>query len=210
MLLGTLACIRRFPVKSLRGEELDVVHVDAAGIPGDRAQRLVVQSGHSRVGEAYRGKEDARLHLTERVDEALSLAEARGITLRPESGEHFFDMAPISLMVDRWVDEVSAHVGYAVEPERFRPNFLVRAEEKFALREGDLQDAQIEIGEVRLRVRVANKRCVAITYHPEKDAPDPEILAYVARERAAILGVYCDVLRAGIARKGDSVRLLER
>ncbi|HEY9084588.1 MAG TPA: MOSC domain-containing protein [Candidatus Tyrphobacter sp.] len=210
MLLGTLACIRRFPVKSLRGEMLDFVEVGATGIPGDRAQRLVVESGRSRVGEAYRGKEDERIHLTDRVEEALSLARARGIELRAESGEHFFDAAPISLLVDRWIDEVSAHVGYAVEPERFRPNFLVSAAEGFALSEGDMHDAQIEVGEVRLRVRVANKRCVAITYHPHIDAPDPEILAYIARERAAVLGVYCDVLRAGIARKGDSVRLLDR
>ena len=42
-------------------------------------------------------------------------------------GERFFDDAPLSIIVDRWLDELRANLGYAVEWERFRPNFFVRA-----------------------------------------------------------------------------------
>ncbi len=182
MLLGTLASIRRYPVKSMRGESLDSVAVDERGIPGDRARQLVVESGHARLGRAYRGKENQRLHLD----------------------------AALSLLVDRWLDALNAHVGYAVEAERFRSNFVVSAAPGFTLSESDLTDRALRVGEVLVRVSKPIERCVAVTYHPERDEPDPRILRYVAQERDAVMGVYCEVLRAGTARSGDSVRLVER
>ncbi len=210
MLLGTLASIRRYPVKSMRGESLDSVAVDERGIPGDRARQLVVESGHARLGRAYRGKENQRLHLVGGVEDALEDAATHGVELGIESGEHFFDDAALSLLVDRWLDALNAHVGYAVEAERFRSNFVVSAAPGFTLSESDLTDRALRVGEVLVRVSKPIERCVAVTYHPERDEPDPRILRYVAQERDAVMGVYCEVLRAGTARSGDSVRLVER
>jgi hypothetical protein len=122
---------------------------------------------------------------------------------------HYYDDAPVSLIVDRWLDGLSAHVGYPVEPERFRPNFFVRASGTFAGDEHALDGAELTIGQARLKVRYGIERCVAITYHPAGEPADPRILRYVATERAALMGVYCDVVRAGAARVGDAV-LLER
>ncbi len=210
MLLGTLAAIWRYPVKSLRGESLEAAEIGEGGIAGDRAQRLVVESGHTRVGREYRGMENDRLHLVSDVDEALALARRCGVELRREKGEHFVYDGAISLILDCWLNEVSGHVGYAVEPERFRPNFFVLSADGVAVRELDLSDTELEIGDVLLRVRKPISRCVTVTYHPRGNAPDPRILRYVAQNRDARMGVYCDVLRAGTARSGDSVRLLER
>ncbi len=210
MLLGTLGAIRRYPVKSLGGEELGSAEVWEGGVRGDRVRRLVVEAGHVRIGRAYRGMEHERLHLARTVEDARELAHERGVAVCVEDGERFYYSGAISLIFDRWIDEVSAHVGYAVEAERFRPNFLAAAAPGFTLRETDLLGAAIDVGDVRLVARGPISRCVTITYDPHGGDADPRILRYVAQKRGATMGLYCDVLRAGTARSGDSVRLVER
>jgi uncharacterized protein YcbX len=210
MLLGTLREIRRYPVKSLRGESLEHAEIWEGGVRGDRVRQLVVQDGHARVGRPYRGMEHERLHLAGDQREAFALARERGVTLRAEDGERFYYSGAISLIFDRWLDGVSAHVGYPVEFERFRPNFFARAGPGFVFDEGSLVGKTLDVGEVRLFARKPISRCVTITYHPRGEAPDPRILRYVAQERDATMGLYCDVLRAGTARKGDSLFLVER
>jgi len=206
MELGTVAHIWRYPVKSMRWEAPTAVDVDSEGLRGDRTSALIVRDGHARTGKTLRGKEHDRLHLMDDPASAVASAADRGIATELRGDENrYFDAAPVSLLLDRWLDGVSAHVGYPVEPVRFRPNFFVRAAAGFAGDETSLVGVTLAIGEVRLAVRCAIERCVAITYHPEGEPPDPRILRYVANERATLMGVYCDVLRAGVARAGDSV-----
>jgi uncharacterized protein YcbX len=207
MNVGTLASIWRYPVKSLRGESLENAVVGDSGIPGDRASALFVQSGHAREGKTYRGKEHDRLHLTFSAETALELGTARGVALERRGDGPFFDDAPISLLLDRWLDDLSAYVGYAVEPERFRPNFFVRTRPDFTAGEASLQGAELRLGQARLRVRYPIERCVTTTYDPHGGRADPEILRVVAQRRNAWMGVYCDVVRAGAVRTGDSLIL---
>lgn len=210
MLLGTLTEIRRYPVKSLAGERLERAEIWEGGVRGDRVERLVIESGHVRMGREYRGMEDERLHLVAGAGEGVRLAAERGVSVRAERGERFYYSGPISLIFDAWLRGLDAHVGYAVEPERFRPNFVACATPEFSMSEDDLLGAELDVGDVRLAVRKPILRCVVTTYHPGGGASDPRILRYVAQERDAKMGVYCDVLRAGTARSGDSVRFVDR
>jgi|SRR5579862_3991694 len=203
MLIGTLDAVRRYPVKSLRAESLECADVTPSGIEGDRTSALFVTSGNVRVGKTYRGKENDRLHLISDEEAARAAAASRGVAVETHRGEHFFDDAPLSIIVDRWLDELRAHLAYAVAWERFRPNFFVRAAPEFAQSEWDLQDVQLRVGAARLRVRCPIERCVAITYDPRGEAPDPEILRFVAQRRDACMGIYCDVLEPGRACVGD-------
>jgi uncharacterized protein YcbX len=205
MLLGTLDAIRRYPVKSLAGEWLDAAEVAADGIPGDRARALFVLSGSPRLGNEYRGKEDERLHRASGIDAACVAAAQRGVELEVRRDEHFFDDAPISIVVDRWLDQLSEHVGYGVQWERFRPNFFVRASNAFAQSESELVDSTLALGNIKLRVRSPIGRCVTVTYHPREDSSDPRILDFIAKERNAWMGIYCDVLEPGTARVGDAL-----
>jgi uncharacterized protein len=205
MLMGTLEGVRRYPVKSLPGERLEVAEVAADGIPGDRAGALFVLSGSARLGKTYRGKEDERLHRANGIDAACAAAAQRGVELEVRRDGHFFDDAPISIIVDRWLDQLSKHVGYNVEWERFRPNFFVRASVAFAKTEPELVDASLSLGSVKLRVRCPIGRCVTVTYHPHEDSIDPRILDFIAQERDAKMGVYCDVVEPGTVRVGDAL-----
>jgi uncharacterized protein len=207
MVVGTLVSIWRFPVKSLAGESLTSVTVSESGIPGDRERALLVRSDHPRTGKPYRGKEDERLHLTPDPTSAIGLAAGRGVELEIEQGEHFFDDAPISVLVDRWLDDLSEHVGYPVEPERFRANFIVHAAPDFRMQEASLAGMELALGTVRFRVRSPIGRCVTTTYDLQGGPSDPEILRYVAQSRNAWMGIYCDVLATGSTRVGDSLEL---
>jgi uncharacterized protein YcbX len=205
MLIGTIEGLRRYPIKSLAGEVLEFVEIDDSGIPGDRAGALMVRSGSERIGKLYRGKEHDRLHLVASTGAARAAAAARGVDVDFQSGTHFFDDAPISLLVDRWLDSLRAHLGYAVEWERFRPNLFVRAADGFCEDESTLVGDELEVGTVRLRVRCPTERCVAITYHPRGNASDPQILRFLAQQRNAWMGIYCDVLQPGTVRLGEQI-----
>lgn len=211
MLLGTLAALYRYPVKSLRGDSLDHADVDPNGLSGDRASALIVGENHDLAGKRYTGKRNDRLHLTSDIESATALAREHGVPVTISSGgDPFFDDAPVSLIVDRWLSGLNAHVGYAVEHERFRPNFFIHAVAGFALTEEDLTGREVALGEVLMRVRYPIERCTVTTYDPHGGCADPRILAYVTHQRSQWMGIYCDVLRAGSVRRGDSFTLVER
>jgi len=205
MVMGTIEGLRRYPIKSLAGETLEHVEIADSGIPGDRADSLVVRSGSERVGKLYRGKEHYRLHLVSTAGAARAAAAARGVDVELQSGTHFFDDAPVSLLVDRWLDSLNAHVGYSVEWDRFRPNLFVRAVDGFEDEEPAMVGDDLEIGTARLRVRCPIERCVAITYHPRGAPADPRILRYLAQQRETLMGIYCDVVQPGVVHVGDEV-----
>ena len=207
MQLGNLSAIWSYPVKSLLGTPLTHAAVESDGIPGDRSTSLIVHDGHARIGKAYRGKENERLHRTGSVQTAIVWASERGVGVRAVGHEvgHDYDAAPISLIVDRWLDSLSAHVGYPVEYQRFRANFLVAADPQFDLEEGALIGAELRLGTVRLHVIGEIKRCVTPTYHLSDGANDPGILRYIAQKRGNAMGVYCTVLQPGDVEVGATV-----
>jgi len=206
MLLGTLRAIRRYPVKSLGGEALETATVLPNGLEGDRVAALINDDG-ARTGKPARGKEHNRLHLQHTIEDAMRLASA--VHLERDADSRFFDLAPISLILDRWLDGVSDDVGYRVEWERFRPNFYIEASDGIALEEAELVDRDLRLGEVRLRVREPIERCVVPSYDLHGGAADPRVQRYVVQSRANVMGIYCDVPRAGIARIGDSLELID-
>ena len=206
--IGTVEWIRRYPVKSLASVELQDAQIDHGGIPGDRAQALIVREGHVRVDKPYRGKENNLLHTTATVDEAQSFAARNGVIVEPRSDQrHYFDCAPISLILDHWIDEASELVGYDLEPLRFRPNLFARATSEFRENESSLVGAILSIGSVVLRVRKPIERCVTPTYDLQTGVSDPKVLREITQHRGACLGIYCDVEVPGRISRGDSIEL---
>lgn len=206
--LGTVESLWRYPVKSLAGERLQETEIARDGIPGDRERALFVESGHARVGKTYRGKEHNLLHTTADPQTAAQFAAASGVTTELRGGTHYFDLAPISLLFDRWVDEVVAGLGRPLDFRRWRPNIFARASQSF--QEADLVGMTIETGTVLLHVRCPDERCVTTTYDVETGDADPDVLRFVAQQRANVMGVYCDVELAGVVRAGDALRLRAR
>lgn len=209
--LGEIGAIWRYPVKSLAAERLSSTHVETDGVPGDRAAALIVEAGHARTGKPYRGKEHNLLHTTSDPKRAAEFAEASSVRVSVHGDRpHYFDAAPISLVFDRWIDEVSAALEMPLDPLRWRPNLFAKAAPDFTYRETDLIDRIIEAGSVVLRVTETIGRCVTTTYDIETGERDDDVLLYVAQNRGNVMGVYCEVELAGTVREGDALRLRAR
>jgi len=209
---GTLAAIWIYPTKSLAAVALGEAHIGENGLAGDRERALIVRSGHARDGKTYRGKENNRLHLTHDARQAVALAALDGatVTVEHDAAARFFDARPVSVLFDIWVTEVARALQADLDPRRWRPNLYAIADPAFGLRESDLDGAAFEVGETVLRVVKPIARCVTTTYDIQTGERDPRVLRYVAQERDNIMGVYCEVERAGVVREGDALRLRAR
>lgn len=206
MLLGTVASIWRYPVKSLHFEELREAEVEMDGVRGDRtAAYFVASTDRPRYGHEFRGKENDTLHLIVDGPDVQAAAQRARVDVERRDGDRFFDAAPVSIVFDRWLLALSEHVGYAVEPLRFRPNIFAVAAPEFFAEETALVGQTLTIGAVTLRVRKPIERCVVPTYDVHGGPSDPRILRFVAQERSNVMGIYCDVVTPGVVRAGDGI-----
>lgn len=210
MEVGTIASLWRYPVKALRPEALERVAVLPDGLAGDRTAALVVESPfHPRAGKPFRGKESSRLHLTADPATAATYAADAGVLLTLDRSQpRWFDVAPVSLLLDLWVADVEALLGEALDPRRFRPNLFVRAAPGFAKREQDLLGATLRAGTAELRVTKVTRRCVTPNYDVASGTAGPDVLRALAEHRDARIGVYCDVVIPGEVALADPVTLV--
>ena len=131
----------------------------------------------------------------------------------------FFDYACLHLIATATLDHVQrVYPQGRFDGQRFRPNFVVRTTgEPFI--ENSWAGRTLAIGaEVVLRATIPTPRCVVTTL-PQGDLPqDRGILRTVAQQnlldsgkfgRSACLGVYADVVKPGVVRRGDTVRILD-
>jgi hypothetical protein len=209
MEVGTLAGLWRYPVKSLRAEPLRHARILADGLEGDRTAALLVETPtHARAGKPFRGKESRFLHLTADPETAASYAADASVLVRLERGSRWFDDRPVSLLFDLWVGDVEALVGERLDPLRWRPNLFVAAAPDFVRRERELVGETIRAGDALLRVVEPTIRCVATTYDVATGEPMPEVLGRVARDRDAVVGVYCEVLEPGEVSLGETLSVV--
>jgi uncharacterized protein YcbX len=207
MVVGTVAKLWRYPVKSLGAESLTRAEVLGDGLAGDRAAALVVETAtHARAGKPFRGKESALLHLTTDPATAASYAANANVhvSLTTEPAR-WFDLRPVSVLLDLWLRDVEALVGEALDPLRFRPNLFIATDPGFAKREDDLVGTVLRAGTVELQVVETNKRCVTTTYDVDTGASEPRVLREVALNRDNVVGIYCEVLAPGFVSLGDEL-----
>lgn len=206
MILGTVQSIWRYPVKSLHFEALDEAEVESTGVRDDRTAAYFVGSpDRPRYGKEFRGKENPTLHLLADGPGVRAAAHHAGVDIERREGDRFFDAAPISILFDRWLTALSEHVGYAVEPLRFRPNFFAAASPEFSDDEHALPGRILTAGTVTLRVRKPIERCAVPTYDLHGGPSDPRILRFIAQRRENVMGIYCDVVEPGAIRIGDAI-----
>jgi uncharacterized protein len=228
--VGRIAALWRYPVKSMAGENLVETEVSWHGLAGDRRWAFVrdgqVRSGfpwltmrelpelaHYRPRFADPGRPDASLTLVRRpsggelevADPALAAELGLGVRVIKQN-RGIFDTMPLSLLTTRTVASLGRLAGADLAPERFRPNLLVDA------LSGDFPEDGwvgriLRIGGLRMRVDQRDQRCVMVTIDPVTLDRDPAILRAIARERDARLGVYGSTVQPGQVAVGDPVVL---
>lgn len=216
----------RYPVKSLRGEALDLVELDARGVVGDRVWALRDADGKLASGKTTRRfrkvmglmQHSARYEGEEPVvtladsgelpasDDVARRMAGDGWRMAREADVPHHDAAPLHLVTSATLATLAQAAGHPVEVDRLRPNILVDA----GAAEGFAEDAwlgrELLIGDARLRVLDRTERCVMPTHAQAGLEPRRRLLKTIGRSNEACAGVYLEVLEPGPIRLGDWVR----
>jgi len=228
--VGRVAALWRYPVKSMAAEELDTADISWNGLAGDRRWAFIrdgqVYSGfpwltirelpelaHYRPRFAEPDRPEASVTLVRTpagreldvADPALAAELGPGIgVIKQHRG--VFDTMPLSLLTTQTLASLGRLVGAELAALRFRPNLLVEASGR-----GFPEDAWVgrvlRAGGLRMRVDQRDKRCVMVTIDPVSLHRNPAVLRVIASERDSRLGVYGSIVQPGQVTVGDKVEL---
>jgi uncharacterized protein len=228
--VGRVAALWRYPVKSMAGEQLNEADVSWNGLAGDRRWAFI-RDGQVRSGfpwltirelpelARYRprfadpDRPDASATLVSRpfggeidvADPALAAELGPGVRVIKQN-RGVFDTMPLSLLTSRTLTSLGRIVGTDLAPQRFRPNLFVEAHQ------GDYPENAwvgrvLHIGGLRMRVDQCDQRCVMTTIDPVTLRREPAVLRAIAQERDGQLGVYGSIVEPGRVAVGDPVEL---
>ena len=231
--MGRVAQLWRYPVKSMRGEELTEATLGLEGVGGDRRFAIVsdaapagapLLSGAERAAMLRYGPRlapEAQVLTPEGRRFALEkeelLAELQARTTTPGARLHILhsperpltDVRPLSLISLQTLRGISAELGQEIDPQRFRSNIVLELQDEQAFAEDHLSGATLHIGnceaaaEIRLLERIP--RCRMVALDPTTAEEDRTILRHLARHHEGRTGIYARVLRAGTMHLGDVV-----
>ena len=225
--VGRVVGLWRYPVKSMAAEPLTEVEVGWHGLAGDRRWAFVrgtiprsgfpwmtIREDAAMLEHVPRflepGRPDASRTVVRTpagdeldvVDPALAASLGEDVrVIKQDRG--VFDAMPLSLITTRAIAELEGLVGFALDPQRFRPNLLVEASE----REDAWVGRVLRIGGIAMRVDQRDERCVIVNIDPSTGTRDPAVLKTLARERSTCIGVYGSTVQQGRVAIGDAVLL---
>ena len=237
-MIGTVAGLWRYPVKSMLGERRESLLLERRGVVGDRlyairdeagkfgsgktTRRFRLMNGLYRFRARYEGDtpvitfpdgvtlsgDDPAIHA--RLSDVLGI----NVELSREGAISHFDDGPIHLVTTASLRALGALLGQdeiqdEVDARRLRPNIVVETHGE-GFQEDDWEGREILLGDVvRLRVTKQAERCVMVNFAWDELREEPRALRTLAQAHDACMGVYADVLMPGILRQGAPVRFAE-
>lgn len=234
-IVGHVAALTRFPVKSMAGEPLTQAEVDWQGIEGDRQHAFVRAANGSRFPWLTARQVPAMaLYVARYADPAnpkrsavevrtpdgavqplhdpqllARLGEAAGEPAALiQIGNGVYDSMPISIQTSGGHRALEAAHGAAIDPRRFRINIAIESEMAPELWQGMRLAFGDDADGAVLQGADPIDRCVFVTIDPDTGAKDPTILRTLARSFANRYGLYTAIARPGMIRLGDAIRVL--
>lgn len=231
-----IARLFRHPVKSVGGQEVDAVDVDARGVVGDRLWAVYTEDGGIGSGKnstRFR-KVDGLLHWAseatdtgvpvlvapdgrsfpaDSADATAALADAFGRDLAPrrERDVPHFDDSALHVVTTASLRAVAAQAGGEVDVRRLRANVLVDTGDAEGWLEDDWLGRELVLGDevdgVVLRVTEPMPRCVMVDASHRDVEGGPKILKALGRVHDVELGVQAEVVRPGRLTVGAAVTL---
>lgn len=233
--VGTVEALWRYPVKSMRGEQLGQAPVDVRGILGDRL--YAVRDTDGKLGSGKNGRRFRRMaglldcHATYLPDltPVVTLPDGRtvrgdeehvhwaisdglgmpGVTLVKESVISHFDQAPLHLVTTAsltWLADLVPAVD--VDERRVRPNLVIRVGETSGRPEDTWLGHELHIG-THLVIEIVDTvaRCVMVNMGQAELTDSGDVLRAIADESDLLFGVYARVAVPGRVSVGDAVLL---
>ncbi len=219
--------LRRYPVKAMGGESLDVATVDRRGITWDRWYAVEDDDGRFASAKSSRrfrrrdavfGFGAAVVDGTVRVhghggdwpagdpalDELLSELTGDPVRVAEERNVQHQDGGQVSLVGTASLAWCAEHLQADLDPRRLRVNIVLDTDEPFV--EESWVGRSVTIGEAELRVveRIPRCRTVDIVQAQEGVHTTTDLLRPLTRSRDMCLAMYADVVRPGSIRVGDA------
>jgi uncharacterized protein len=229
--IGRLAAIFRYPVKSMAAEQVETVEAGWNGIAGDRRWAFV-RDGMTRSGFPWltirenpgMWRYQPHFAVPDDPDQSQTivrtptgreldvvdpaLAEELGFGSRViKQSRGIFDTMPLSVISTQTIAALSAMVGEDLGSVRFRPNLVIDAGGSDDFPEDQWVGKLLRLGGMTMRVDKRDKRCVMVNVNPVTAEKNPEALRVIARQRDARLGVYGTTVQEGSVTVGDTVTL---
>ncbi len=226
--VGNVVALHRYPVKSLRGECLEALRVEARGVIGDRLYAVRNPEGKLGSGKSSRRfrKMEGLLNLQAAYDgatpvisfpdgqacsgddpgihEHLSAYVGQPVTLAREDEISHFDDSPLHLITTASLRTLGLT---AEDAQRFRPNVVIDVP-GYGFVEDTWIGRELVLGDVRLRITEGAVRCVMIGM-AQADLPErPELLRQVGDLHETCFGVYATVVSPGGISVGMEARLV--
>ena len=207
--------IWRYPVKSMRGQRVAESEVLRTGLAQDR--RIVVLSnkterpitarthpallglhaaltedGQTTVNGFMWNSPEVEALVSEAVRQSARLVDFR---TRPDR----FDVLPLLVATDGAIASID------IDSRRLRPNIIVGGVS--GREEREWPGHTVQLGPVLIHAAQLRMRCVMTTYDPDTLVQDRSVLHRIVQQMQGALALDCSVVREGILRENDAVKL---
>ena len=231
--VGHLAALRRFPVRSLGGEAPDECLVSGRGLAGDRVYDLFDEASGAPLSERQtplllryrvryldshvRGDEPEawiRIRTPDGTEAALQepgwredLARRCGAPLSLRRVEPDRD-APLHVLSVPTVRFLEQQYGAPLEAARFRSNLLLDLPEARAFEEDRWIGRRVWIGDALVEIVRPSEQCIVPFLDAETPERAPGVIHAILRGRGGRLGVLARVMSGNRLRVGDPVAIV--
>lgn len=204
----------RYPVKSLRGEQVSTTALTEAGLEGDRLVRPQSLSGRRMSARQYPGllglsattADDGTPLVnglpwsSEKAQALVRAASADDIRLIEDRSRIRFDVLPVSLVT------VGALRELGIDLRRLRPNIVIDGIEGLA--ERGWHGLSLRVGGAVVGVRQVRGRCVMTTFDPDTLEQDHGVLQQIVDDYDGRFALDCYVVEPGPVAVGDAFEVL--
>src|SRR4051794_4402679 len=203
----------RYPVKSLRGEQLTETALTRDGIPGDRLVHvrgprglLTGRTRHRLLTLPARTEPGGQVLVGERPWDSVEAADlvrqaaGDGATLVRDQAPSRFDVLPLLVATDAEI----ARLGE--DGRRLRPNLVVGGAAPRA--ERDWPGQALRIGDALVGVLSVRPRCIVTTIDPDTGEQDLDVLRRIRAQFGGALALDCWVVAPGPVSVGDAVEVV--
>ncbi len=205
----------RYPVKSLRGEQLAEAELLAGGVFGDRLVYVRAPDGRTITSRTRPGllglagtlgADGVPLVEDRPWNHPLSIAAVEavagvGAILVRSDGPERFDVLPLSILTD------GAIAALGVDRRRLRPNILIGGVDGLA--ERDWPGRELRVGSALVSIVKLRPRCVMTTFDPDTLVQDQGVLRRIVTDFDGVMALDAFVVEPGSVHVGDAVHVLE-
>jgi uncharacterized protein YcbX len=230
--VGKVESLWRYPVKSMRGEELSEAFLTFGGVRGDRLYAFTYSRAPATFPYLTGREKPAMLHYKATYDEGKACVETpdgerlviddqvllEQMTQGMREGDRvslltsdraLADCYPISLFSLQTVRQLGEELGFSIDKRRFRANIYIDLNTQDGFGEDHFVGQKLRIGsDALVEVIERDQRCKMIALDPDTTLAEPAVVRQVARAHDSKAGIYGSILAEGLVRVADEIVLL--